>query len=131
MHWAMQYLGQPWVEHDNDCWAFFRRISADHFQRDLSIIQIDTDNLRVCIDQFLNHTEHQYWKKTTSPTDGDAVLMSQGRMPTHVGMWLSVDGGGVLHCVKGAGVIFTKTSQLHALSYNVLGYYSYKAGDAC
>lgn len=131
MHWAIQYLGQPWVEHDNDCWAFFRRVSADHFQRELSIIEIDTANLRACIDQFLNHTEHRYWKKTDTPTDGDAVLMSQGHMPTHVGMWLDVDGGGVLHCVKGAGVIFTKTSQLRVLGYKVVAYYAYKAGDAC
>lgn len=131
MHWATQYLGQPWVEHDNDCWAFFRKISAAHYQRNLSIIEIDTANLRACIDQFLNHTEHRHWQKTTSPLDGDAVLMSQGKMPSHVGMWLDVDGGGVLHCVKGAGVIFTKTNQLYMLGYQVLGFYRYKSEAAC
>lgn len=131
MHWATQYLGQPWVEHYNDCWAFFRKISAEHYQRNLSIIEIDTANLRACIDQFLNHTEHRHWKKTSAPVDGDAVLMSQGKMPSHVGMWLDVDGGGVLHCVKGAGVIFTKTNQLHMLGYQVLGFYSYKSEAAC
>jgi hypothetical protein len=25
----------------------------------------------------------------------------------HIGTWLDVDGGGVLHCTRGIGVIFT------------------------
>lgn len=131
MHWASQYLGQPWIQHENDCWAFFRRVSENHFNRHLSIIELDTSNVKTCVDNLLNHPELHSWLKTEQPKEGDAVLMSKSKAPTHVGMWLDVDGGGILHCVKGAGVIFTKFTLLHLIGFNVTGFYSYKESAIC
>jgi hypothetical protein len=43
-----------------------------------------------------------------------------------VGLWVNVDGGGVLHCVKGSGVIYSRQHHLMQLGYSVLGFYKYK-----
>lgn len=126
-HWAFQYIGQPWVAHSNDCWAFFRRVQADQFNCTIPEIHVDADDIRACIRAFDGHDERGAWARFDTPQEGDAVLMSQGSHPTHVGLWLDVNGGGVLHCIKGSGVIFTRVGALPMLGYNMLGFYRKKA----
>lgn len=123
MHWAMQYLNQPWVAHDNDCWAFFCRVQRERFGRIVPDIEVDAANVMACVRAFTGHGERQNWIETQTPAEGDAVLLSQGRQPTHVGLWVDVDGGGVLHCVQGAGVIFSRPQNLLLIGYNMLASY--------
>ena len=122
-HWAANYIGEEWVAGENDCWAFFRKIQQTHFGREVPPINVDTDSLRACVQTFVGHHERGHWHEVRQPVEGDAVLMSQGRLPTHVGMWVEIDGGGVLHSVKGAGVIFTSQAGLASTGYNILGFY--------
>lgn len=126
MHWAMQYLGQPWVSGTNDCFAFFRRVQRVHFARDVPFYNVDADDLRDTLRAFDVNPERGNWVETQVPEDGDAVLMSQNRRPSHVGLWLDLNGGGVLHCVKGSGVIFSRRDHLQQMGYSVLGFYRYK-----
>ena len=49
------------------------------------------------------------------PEDGDAVLMGTGLAgPRHIGVYIGVDGGGVLHAVEHSGVIYTPFERLAA-----------------
>lgn len=125
MHWAFGYLGAPWVAHQHDCWAFFSKVCQEQFNRTLPDILIDADNVRACVDAMMKHPERVRWASVKTPKEGDAVLMSQSHVPTHVGMWIDADGGGVLHCVKGAGVVFTKLPHLSNMGYQVTGFYTF------
>lgn len=44
--------------------------------------------------------------------------MRQAKNPVHAGLWLDIDGGGILHCVRESGVIFQ-----NALSLNLSGWF--------
>ena len=127
-HWAITYIGRPWHAGARgpqayDCWGLFLAIQRVHFGRDLPEIPVDANDLRTVMSTFRDHPERQRWTTVTSPIEGDAVLLRQSRHPVHVGVWLDVDGGGVLHAVKDAGVVFQKLPELLLHGWRVEGYY--------
>lgn len=107
------YIGIPWEAGSQgpnafDCMSFFRLVQDKHFGNYVpQIIAPDYDDPRVLVDLFGNHPERKRWHLIDKPVHGCAVIV---RSPLHIGTWLDIDGGGVLHCVRGAGVIFTSDS---------------------
>ncbi len=57
------------------------------------------------------------WQLVACPQHGDGVLLREGDRP-HVGIYLDLDGGGVLHAMEGRGVIFTPLRGLFGLGYS-------------
>ena len=114
------YVGIPWAAggqgpNEFDCMGFFRMLQGKHFGIDVpSIIAPDYDNPDVLADLFGSHEERVQWLRIDKAEHGCAVIVHR---PMHIGTWLDVDGGGVLHCVRGPGVIFTTDS-----SWSVSGF---------
>jgi hypothetical protein len=108
-----QYIGMPWEAGAQgpetfDCMAFFRHVQGQHFGVDMpQIIAPDYENPEVLTALFKHHDERQRWSKIGAPKHGCAVLVHR---PMHIGTWLDIDGGGVLHCVRASGVIFSSDS---------------------
>jgi len=128
MHWAFQYLGLPWVSgHEGpnsfDCWGLVRYVQKHHFNRELSSITVDADNIRAVVKEFNNNNERNQWQLVDQATDGDCLLLSQNKEPTHVGVWLDIDSGGLLHAVRGSGVVFSSPANIKLMGYNILGAY--------
>jgi len=129
MHWAEHYIGIPWSATGDGpvsyhCWAFVRHIQKQHFGRDLPGIPNPEDVLAIARG-FRDHPERQRWELVNAPNDGDCVLMRQARYPIHVGVWLAVDNGGVLHCSQEAGVAFQTLNSLALNGWSVEGFYRY------
>lgn len=134
-HWAARYIGLPWENSlpseptsgrnpdAFDCLGFFRYVQAKYYGRAVSDIIVDAHDLRAVIKTFETHPERQRWQPTQHPQDGDAVLMRRSRHPVHVGLWLGVDGGGVLHCAEKWGVVFQDLKGLAINGWSVAGYY--------
>lgn len=107
------YIGTPWVAGAQgpqayDCMGFFRMVQARHFGIAVpSIIAPCYDDPAALASLFGAHTERAHWARIDQPEHGCAVIVHR---PMHIGTWLSIDGGGVLHCVRGAGVVFTSDS---------------------
>lgn len=120
MSWANEYIGQEWVYGEHDCWAFFRKVQKEKFNRDVPIIDVDAFNTMACVKAFLNHGERQNWYEVKTAQNGDAVLMSQSKLPTHVGIWVD---GAILHCVRHTGVVYTPEIKLKSMAYNITGIY--------
>lgn len=106
-----RYIGQPWEAGANgpeswDCMAFVSHLQREHFGIDMPRITIpDYDDTRGLV--LLNATcdEHENWHRVDAPMHGDLVMV---RSPMHYGVWLDIDGGGVIHCVRRQGVVWTK-----------------------
>jgi len=109
----VKYIGIPWEQGATgpdtyDCMAFMRHIQGKYFGIEMAEVLIpDYDNGRELVGLLNGHAEKERWLQVEKPIHGDAVLV---RSPLHFGIWLNIDGGGVLHCVRGAGVIFTADS---------------------
>lgn len=117
-------IGLPWVAGARgpeayDCWGLFLAVQRDHFSRDLPEIPVDALDLRAVLNAFSGHPERQRWLSVSKPEEGDAVLMRQSRYPVHIGVWLNIDGGGVLHAVRHAGVVFQTLAALDAHGWRV------------
>ena len=63
------------------------------------------------------------FSEVKTPKDGDIVLMRQAKYPVHAGIWLDVDSGGVLHCVRKGGVIFQNQISLNLAGWFIDGFY--------
>lgn len=108
-----QYIGIPWEAGAQgpsayDCMGFFKFLQKEHFGIEVpSIIAPDYDDPSVLVALFGDHEERANWARIDKAEHGCAVIVHR---PMHIGTWLDIDGGGVLHCVKGAGVVFTSDS---------------------
>lgn len=76
-----------------------------------------------CARQVKDDEERSNWTPTGTPTEGDAVLMAHSKFPSHVGIWIESDGGGVLHCQEGTGVIFSTRQALSKNGWAHVRYY--------
>lgn len=107
------YIGQPWEAgaigpQSWDCMAFAVHVQRCYFGIEMpDVIIPDYDDPRSLVALNNGHHEHAHWRPVEVPQHGDMVLI---RKPMHYGVYLDVDGGGVLHCVRGQGVVFTKLS---------------------
>jgi hypothetical protein len=124
-------IGLPWVVGAHgpdayDCWGLFVTVQRTHFQRSLPENPVDATNLRAVLDAFSGHPERQRWQAVSQPEEGDAVLMRQSRYPVHIGVWLDIDGGGVLHAVRHAGVVFQNLAALDAHGWRIEGFYRFR-----
>ena len=138
MHWAEDLIGRPWVAggrgpHAFDCWGLVRWCWNRHFGIEVPDIPVDAANLRAVLSGFRDHPERQRWRRVERarerPREGDAVLMRQSRHPVHVGIWLAVDGGGVLHAARDIGVVFQGPADLTTHGWRIEGFYRF-TGDA-
>lgn len=131
-HWALPYIGMPWEAGAKgpdvfDCWGFIVWVNRHHYGRDLPDIPPAAEgNLLALARKFRDHPERKRWHFTDTPKEGDAVLLRQSRHPIHVGIWLDLDGGGVLHCVKGNGVVFQTPQSLQMCAWHIEGYYQFQ-----
>ena len=129
MHWAETYIGIPWSPDGEGpdtyhCWAFVRHIQKQYFGRKLPGIPNPEDVLAIARG-FRDHPERRRWELATTAIEGDCVLMRQARYPIHVGVWLGVDDGGVLHCSQEAGVAFQTLNSLSLNGWSVEGFYRF------
>lgn len=108
-----KYIGLPYEAgaqgpNSYDCMGFFRFIQKEAFGIEVpSIIAPDYDDPNAIADLFSSDPERNKWYKIDRPEHGCAVIIHR---PLHIGVWLDIDGGGVLHCTNGIGVIFTTES---------------------
>lgn len=121
----IQYLGLPWIEGRRDCWLFFREIQAKHYGRTVPIVDVDVMDIRDVIHK-VDAEKKAHWEQIGKPEDGCAVLMSRNRYPVHIGMWLDIDGGKVLHCAQGMGVVFQNRQALKFDGWTGISYWKYK-----
>lgn len=68
----------------------------------------------------------QAFVEVEKPQGGDVVLMRQAKNPVHAGLWLDIDGGGVLHCVRESGVVFQNIRSLNLSGWYLHSFYRVK-----
>ena len=118
-HWAASYIGMP----APDCWAFARQVWAERFGAGLPVLPYDVTDHRALRRQLEGASAHG-WAQVLKPAEGDAVLMTRGTRPCHVGIWIEPDATqGVLHWVETQGVVFTQPSQVPGLGYAIASFW--------
>lgn len=123
MTWANQYIGQPWIAGEHDCWAFARRVWREQYGWDVPAVDVDALSRLDSARAMQAPSMYADWQGTAAPGEGDAVLMGRSSRAAHVGVWTGEAGGGIVHNVQGIGVIFTPPERLQDMGLRVLQYY--------
>ena len=113
MHWAVQYLGKPWKDGAvgpdfYDCWGLAVWVLREHFNTPLPPrpAVLSEDDKQVVKLMFGKDGNSSRWKAIEKPVDGCLVAMAGSKYSRlHVGVYLDVDGGKVLHCQQGKGTV--------------------------
>jgi hypothetical protein len=86
-----------------DCWGLAHHCQRCLFDRELPIAGTESfeEIVRILRDPVIQAS----WPMEHQPSHG-ALVVFYSAPERHVGTWLSIDGGGVLHIAEGAGVKF-------------------------
>lgn len=134
-HWANDYIGLPWESGAQgpeayDCYALVRHIQARFYGREMPMVQVDAHDPELVRSTFANHSERARWLVVDEPKDGDCVLVYRGGEIDHIGIYLELDGGRVLHAMTHSGVVCTTLPVLKRLGWNPIEFYRFKE-SAC
>lgn len=131
-HWAVDFIGRPWeaegVGPDTfNCWTLLSYIYREHHGIHIKLVDsADPNSLLSSAKAFKKKDNYQDWVPVQEPRNYDGVELSHAKDPHHVGLWLDVDGGGVLHCVEGLGVVFFSRGNLLISGWKIKGFWRHK-----
>lgn len=110
-HWTKKYLKKRWTEEYN-CFSHFCDVQENEYGVDSFDKLTGIENLKGMEDcvRYINEDEtfNRFWEKVDHPKDGDAVFFQGGTIDFHVGTFVELDTGGILHCKINRGVMFTR-----------------------
>jgi cell wall-associated NlpC family hydrolase len=129
MHWADGYIGKQWDplgdgESTFNCWTFAQTVQRVHYSRELPDVEINARNNLAIARACVIESTKDNWVSVVTPLDGDIVLLARASIPVHVGTWVRAGyKSGVLHCVKGLGVVHQTPLDLRAAGWGKLTYF--------
>lgn len=122
-----QYLGAPYLagsfgppEVGFNCWGLLHYVQAKHFG--VKMPKAPIGDAETCRRMFTDRIAARVWAQVEQPRHGDGALMREGKNP-HVGVYLNIDNGGILHALEGVGVIFTPITDLGFHGFSRVKYY--------
>jgi len=127
--WVEKITGKPWQEYATgpdafDCWgvvcfAFVQKFNVE-LDRHLEIPTLNPAAFHRVVSQEITTGS---WQQLSVMEDGCLVLMSMGRLFHHVGVWLDINGGRLLHRNDGIGVALDGRHSLN--QFNRVEYWKY------
>ena len=118
-----EYIGLPFDPIHFNCWHLVRLVQREQFGRDLPNMNISAHEHHIVMREFYNNPERHCWKRVDTPRHGSCVLMRRGRLASHIGVWLNLQDGGILHNLEGMGVVFQRPINL--IGMRIEGYYDH------
>lgn len=112
-----RYIGLAWQfgargPNAYDCWGLLMHCESTYFDGGIPEVQFG-DAAR---DLYASKLRSGEWAIVPHPEHGDGVLLRDGNDP-HVGIYLDLDGGGILHAMEGVGVVFTALRDLNFMGF--------------
>jgi hypothetical protein len=107
----------PWDPVQMNCWVFTRKVVLELFGVDLPTSDVAPHKRHTKSLAFATHPERSNWTQTVAGmTEWAVALMHRrGQHPDfieHAGVYLNLDGGGVLHMDDLHGVVFDSLFEL-------------------
>lgn len=123
-HYVMTYKYGDNANGENNefnCWGLLRDVQRRFFGIELPKTSLGDPLAEL----YSKQMKSGRWEIVDEPFHGCGVLMRAGNDP-HCGVWLDFEGGGVLHCERGNGVLWQKEHELRASLYANLKFYRFK-----
>ncbi|MHB2265803.1 NlpC/P60 family protein [Aliihoeflea sp. PC F10.4] len=111
-------IGKPYVAGEMgptrfDCYGLARQLQRDFWGRALPRFQLPGETGRFAVASAIAaHPERERWAETADPVDGAIVVMARQDCGFHMGCWVDLDGGLVVHTIEQTGVVANSRFQL-------------------
>lgn len=111
-------IGKPYVGGEMgpsrfDCYGLARQLQRDFWGRALPRFQLPGSSSRVAVASAIAaHPERDRWTDVAEPVDGAIVVMARQDCGFHMGCWVDLDGGLVIHTLEQTGVVADPRFQL-------------------
>lgn len=128
-HWSQRYVGLPWQQGGQgpdafDCWGLLLDVQRRAYMRKLPDYDLEQLHEAGTLREFMS-----VWVQVDKPIDGCGVRMGKDRR-IHVGVYLEIDGGKVLHAAEGYGVILSSLTQIKTMGFSPIEFYHYRGRRA-
>ena len=115
--WIDKYIGLPWVQGGRefpsfDCWGLVRDVYRSQLNINLPVHPYDTKDINKVASAILGDVRKS-WVPIDEPEHLCVVTMSTSKVPHHVGVFLALDGGLVLHSGEHQNACCQTVKQLH------------------
>ncbi len=123
-------LGKPHIPGMNgpdayDCWGVAQVIERRLFNREMPDIKEPPTDVRKLIAFIHSHKARAQWKRTDTPAHGQLVELAHGNHPFHIGVYLDVEGGGIIHSLAKVGVSWDREIVLKAAGWRKFAYHDW------
>lgn len=121
-------MGRPYEPAGLHCWQLVRSCQRVVFGRELPPVQIAPGRMRELVGMMDLRHSYPGWRQVEGPEHGAVVFMTRhghevAKAACHAGVWLDLDGGGVLHTDAPHGVVFETVPELTARNWADLSFY--------
>ena len=100
-----KYLNRPWISGEADCWALVRDIYRNELNIELPALDVDATNPRAVLKAFADPDNLKPWHPIDKPEHLCIVFFASRVRPSHVAVYLDINGGCYLHSYKGTGSV--------------------------
>lgn len=126
---ASAYIGRPYDPVGLHCWELVRRAQEDIFNRKLPLVMEHPGTKLAVARLMARRDKHPGWRRFDAPQHGAVVFMTRAghgpeRAAIHSGVYLAMDGGGILHTDEPHGVAFESLAELRARNWSGLAFYT-------
>lgn len=121
-------IGRPYEPAGLHCWQLVRACQEAVFGRALPPVLVAPERRRELVGMMQLRHAYPGWGEVPEPAHGAVVFMTRhghdlSRAACHAGVWLDLDGGGVLHTDDPHGVVFDAIPVLAARNWGDLSFY--------
>ncbi len=102
------------------CWGLLFYVQEAYYG--VRMPKAPIGDAEACVKMHEDLLVRHVWETIQNPVDGCGALLRGGQRP-HVGVYLSNEGGGILHALEGVGVVFTPVSELASYGFGRTRYY--------
>lgn len=128
-HWAIEFIGKKWVQHargpdEFDCWGLLIWVYRKRYGVELPDVPgADLKTFfRLMNAEFKAPT---VWTEVKKPFEGCGVALGGTEFYHHVGLWLDVDGGLVLHSASQKNITAQSLRGLQASGMRRFAFYKH------
>jgi len=136
--WIAEYMTTPYVAGGRElgvglnCWGLIVCVYRDQLGIELPSYIIGDADLAAATVNGVTDCDMVLlgggsgWSLVDDPKTFDMVMMTKSSTCHHVGLYLDIDGGCILHACEGIGGIVQRVSNIHPTTWKKLTYHRYE-----